>query len=116
MKNPLRDKSFAFALRIVRLAQHLQIVKKEWVLSKQLLRSGTSIGAMVREAGQAESRADFIHKMAVGLKEADESQYWIELLYHSGYMSETAFQSINYDCTELLKLLTSTIKTVKSNR
>jgi len=116
MDRPLRDKSFRFALRIVKLTQLLQTEKREWVLSKQLLRSGTAIGAMVREAEQGESRADFVHKMAIGLKEANESQYWLELLYHSGYMNEPSFQSINQDCTELLKLLTSIIKTSKTNR
>jgi four helix bundle protein len=79
-ENVVKDKSFAFALRIVKLYQFLSEQKREFVLSKQLLRSGTAIGALVREAEQAESRADFVHKMSIALKEANESEYWIELL------------------------------------
>ncbi len=79
-ENAIRDKSFAFALRIVKLYQYLTEQKKEYVLSKQLLRSGTTIGALVREAQQAESKADFIHKLAIALKEANESDYWLDLL------------------------------------
>lgn len=116
MAKPLREKSFAFALRIVKLYQHLTKEKKEYVLSKQLLRSGTAIGALVREAEQAESKADFIHKLAIALKEANESQYWLELLHQSGYIENNGFQSINQDCIELLKLLMSIIKTTKSNQ
>ncbi len=82
-ENVIKEKSFDFALRIVKLYKYLQ-GKKEFVLSKQLLRSGTTIGALVREAEQAESKADFIHKMAIALKEANETQYWLELLYQSG--------------------------------
>jgi four helix bundle protein len=115
MKRPLREKSFAFALRVVKLAQHLHEERREYALSKQLLRSGTAVGALVREAEQAESRADFIHKLAIALKEANESQYWLELLYKSDYIDETGYQSINQDCTELLKLLTAIIKTSKAN-
>ena len=84
-KNVIKAKSFDFALRIVKLYQFL-CNKKEFVLSKQLLRSGTSVGALVREAEQAESKADFIHKMAIALKEANETQYWLELLYKSDYI------------------------------
>ena len=73
----VRDKSFAFAVRVVRLCQHVQTTRREFVLSKQLLRSGTAIGALIREADQAESRADFVHKMSIALKEANESEYWI---------------------------------------
>jgi len=115
MERPLREKSFAFALRVVRLAKHLREEWEEYVLSKQLLRSGTAVGAMVREAEQAESRVDFIHKLAIALKEANESQYWLELLHKSDYIDETGYQSINQDCTELLKLLTAIIKTSKAN-
>ena len=116
MNKPLRDKSFKFALRIVKLTQYLRGEKREYVLSKQLLRSGTAVGALVREAEQAESRADFIHKLSIALKEASESQYWLELLNQSGYIDDDGFQSINRDCIELLKLLTSIIKTSKANR
>ena len=114
-ENVVKNKSFAFALRIVKLYQFLCEQKKEFVLSKQLLRSGTALGALVREAEQAESPADFIHKMAIALKEANETEYWIELLYQSKYIDETSFNSIKADLTELLKLLISIIKTTKLN-
>ena len=112
--NAIRDKSFAFALRIIKLYQYLTEEKKEYVLSKQLLRSGTAIGALVREAQQAESKADFIHKLAIALKEANESDYWLELLHQSGYIDFKGFQSITTDAQELLKILTSILKTTKN--
>lgn len=111
----VKNKSLAFALRIVKMYQFLCEQKQEFVLSKQLLRSGTAVGALVREAEQAESPADFIHKMAIALKEANETEYWIELLYQSNYIDETSFNSIKADLTELLKLLVSIIKTTKQN-
>ncbi len=114
-ENVIKNKSFGFALRIVKLYQFLCEQKKEFVLSKQLLRSGTSVGALVREAEQAESSADFIHKMAIALKEANETEYWLELLFQSNYIDETAFNSIKADLTEILKLLISIIKTTKQN-
>lgn len=114
-ENVVKNKSFAFALRVVKLYQYLSEQKKEFVLSKQLLRSGTAVGALVREAEQAESPADFIHKLAIALKEANETEYWIELLYQSNYIDETAYNSIKSDLTELLKLLISIIKTTKLN-
>jgi len=80
-ENVVRDKSFAFAIRIVRLSRYLAENKKEFILSKQILRSGTSVGALIREADHAESKADFIHKLSVALKEANETDYWIELLF-----------------------------------
>ena len=83
MGNVVKEKSFAFAVRIVILYKHLCAEKKEFVLSKQLLRSGTAIGALVREAEQAESKADFVHKMAIALKEANETEYWLELLHET---------------------------------
>ena len=113
-KNVIKDKSFDFALRIIKLYKYLQN-KKEFVLSKQLLRSGTAVGALVREAEQAESKADFIHKLAIALKEANETQYWLELLYKSEYLEKKQFISINRDSVEMLKLLTSIIKTSKNN-
>jgi four helix bundle protein len=115
MNSPVRDKSFRFALRIVKLYQYLKEDKKEYVLSKQVLRSGTAIGALIRESQYAESKADFIHKLAIALKEANETEYWIELLYQSGYLEEKSYQSIHLDVEELLKLLTSIIKTTKEN-
>ena len=113
--NPLQDKSFALALRIIKLNSFLQKEQKEFVLSKQLLRSGTAIGALVREAEQAESKADFIHKMAIALKEANETDYWIELLYQSSTIKKHGYDSIKPDIVELLKLLTSIIKTSKKH-
>ena len=114
-EGPLRAKTFAFALRIVKLYQYLSVEKKEFVLSKQLPRSGTAIGAMVREAEQAESRADFIHKLAIALKEANESEYWIELLHESGFIEDTGFESLSNDIKQLLKLLTSISKTTRKS-
>lgn len=115
-RNVVRDKSFQFALRTVKLYQYLKEEKKEYILSKQVLRSGTAIGALVRESQQAESKADFIHKLAIALKEANETEYWIELLFQSGFLEEKSYQSIHTDIEELLKLLTSIIKTTKENK
>jgi four helix bundle protein len=112
--NIIKEKSFNFALIIVRLYQLLVTEKREFVLSKQLLRSGTSIGANIREAEHAESKADFIHKMSIALKEANESTYWIELLFKSDYINENQFNNLNNDLIEILKLLTSIIKTSKN--
>ena len=111
--NVIKDKSFGFALRVVKLYKYLTTDKKEYVLSKQLLRSGTSVGAMVREAEHAESKADFIHKLSIALKEANESEYWLELLHQSDYIDDKGFQSISSDLKEILRLLTSIIKTAK---
>ena len=114
-ENIIKEKSFDFALRIVKLYQFLVETKKEYVLSKQLLRSGTSIGANIREAEQAESKADFSHKMSISLKETNESDYWIDLLHKSGYLDETQYLSIKKDVTELLKMLISIIKSTKGH-
>lgn len=114
-QNIIREKSFAFALRIVKLYKFL-FVKKEFVLSKQLLRSGTAIGALVREAEHAESKADFIHKMAIAQKEANETDYWIELLYQSEYLNEESYLSIITDIKELNKILASIIITSKERK
>lgn len=111
--NILKEKSFAFALRIIKCYQYLQTEKHEYVLSKQLLRCGTSIGANVREAEQAQSKADFIHKLSIALKEANETEYWLELLYQSNYLEQTLFESLQLDCKELLKLSIRIIKTSK---
>ena len=110
----VRDKSFAFALRVVKLYQYLQTQKREYVISKQLLRSGTAVGALVREADQAESKADFVHKMGIALKEANETEYWIELLEQSEYIDKTSSASMRTDLAECLKLLTSIIKTSRA--
>lgn len=115
-ENVVKAKSFAFALRTVKLSQYLQSEKKEYVLSKQLLRSGTSVGAMIREAEHAESKADFIHKMAIGQKEINETDYWIELLFQSNYLIENQYKSIKEDVVELQKLLASIIITSKNRK
>ena len=107
--NIIVDKSKAFALRIIRLYQYLSNEKNEYVLSKQLLRSGTSIGANVKEAIRGQSKADFVFKMNISLKEASETEYWLELLYESGYISKKEFESIMPECVEIIKILTSII-------
>ena len=114
-KSIVRDKSFSFALRIIKLSKYLTEQKKEYVLSKQVLRSGTAVGALIREAEQGESKADFIHKLAIALKEAKETEYWLALLFHSDYVEEKSYLSINADIEELIKLLTSIIKTSKQD-
>lgn len=114
--NIILSKSKAFAVRIVRLYQYLCNDKKEFVLSKQLLRSGTSIGANVKEAVRGQSKPDFISKMSIALKEAAETEYWLELLYETDYLDETQFQSIYTDNQELLKILTSIVKSSKERR
>ena len=111
----LHIKSYLFALRIVRMVQYLRNEKQEFILSKQVLRSGTAIGALVRESEFAQSPADFINKLSVGLKEANETDYWLNLLYDSDYMDEQSFTSIEEDCNELVSLFVSSIKTVKNN-
>ena len=114
-ENIVKNRSFTFAIRIVKLYQFLVENKKEYVLSKQLLRSGTSVGAMVREAEHAESKADFKHKMAIAQKEINETLYWIELLKETDYLSNEQFESINTDAIEIIKLITSIIKSAKAN-
>jgi four helix bundle protein len=113
-ENIIKLKSFDFALRIINLYKYLNENKKEFVLSKQLLRSGTSIGANIRESEHAESRADFIHKLSISLKEANETNYWIELLYFSKYIEEKEYQSINNDCLQIIKILVSILNSSKS--
>ncbi len=112
-ENIILDKSKAFALRIIRLYQYLCETKKEYVLSKQVLRSGTSIGANAKEAAHAQSKADFYAKMYIAYKEANETEYWLELLAESGYIEKEAFDSIYADCKELIKILASITKTQK---
>jgi four helix bundle protein len=113
MENAVLNKSKGFAIRIIRLYQYLKDEKKEFVLSKQLLRSGTSIGANCREAYRAQSPADFTAKLGIALKEAEESAYWLELLAETDYLSTEQFRSIYADSEELIKLLVSIIKTTK---
>jgi four helix bundle protein len=109
------EKSMAYAIRIVKLYKYLYENKKETVLSKQLLRSGTSIGANTRESKNAQSRNDFLNKLNIALKEADETEYWLELLYQTEYLDEKEYQSIQKDTSELIKILTSIIKKLKED-
>ena len=114
-ENIIKNKSFEFAIRIVKLYNFLCDDKKEYVLSKQLLRSGTSVGAMIRETEHAETKKDFIHKIAIAQKEINETLYWIELLKETEYLSSEQFQSINNDAVEIIKLITSIIKSAKKS-
>ncbi len=114
--NVIVDKSKAFALRIIKLYKYLCSDKNEYILSKQLLRSGTSIGANVKEAIRGQSKADFVSKLNISLKEASETEYWLELLHESGYLSDEQFNSIYADCVELLKLLTAIINSSKGGK
>ncbi len=111
----VEEKSYAFALRIIKLYRHLAEDKKEYVLSKQILRCGTSIGANVKEALQGESKNDFIHKLSISLKEASETEYWLNLLHDSHYITTKSFESITNECIELIKLTTAIIKTSRKN-
>ena len=107
------DKAFLFAVRVVNLYKYLCSEKKEYVLSKQLLRSGTSIGANISEAQDAQSRNDFISKLSISLKEAKESRYWIDLLKETDFLTKQEAGSLLEDLTEVIKLLTSIIKSTK---
>ena len=113
MEKAIQNKSFQFAIRTVNLCKFLRLEHQEYILSKQLLRSGTSIGANIAEAQQAQSKPDFVHKMSIALKEAYETAYWLRLLYATQYLQEDAFHSIMNDCEELEKLLTSIVKSSK---
>ena len=112
--NVVKDKSFRFAVRIVKLFQYLQSEKREFVLSRQVLRSGTSVGAMVREAEHGESNKDFVHKMSIAQKEINETIYWLELLKETDYLADDEFNSLNEDAIEIIKLITTIIKTSKN--
>lgn len=111
----LRDKSYKFALRIVKLYKFMADTKKEFILSKQILRAGTSIGANIAEASQAQSKADFISKLSISHKESFETDYWLNLLRDSEYITESQAESLIIDCQELQKLLTASIKTAKNS-
>ncbi len=114
MDNILAPKSYKFALRIIGVYKWLCTEKKEFVLSKQVLRSGTAIGALIREAAHAQSKADFLNKMNIALKEANETEYWLMLLKDSLFLSQTEFDSLHKDCDELIRLLVSIVKTTKN--
>ncbi len=113
-ENVIEQKSFDFAVRIVNLYKYLSKSKKENILSKQLLRSGTSIGANVSEAEKGQTKPDFYAKMNIALKEANETFYWLQLLYKTGYLTESQFESLERDIQELLKLLISICKTANN--
>jgi four helix bundle protein len=113
--NVVKEKSYAFALRMIKVYKYLNREKREFVLSKQALRSGTSIGALVREAEHAQSKADFINKMSIALKEANETAYWLMLMKDSDFIDEKSFSSIYNDCDELISLLVRIVKTSKDS-
>ena len=112
-KSILKEKSYEFALAIVKLTQMLQNDKKEFVLSKQLLRSGTSVGALIREAEYGQSKMDFIHKLSIALKESNETEYWLSLLGDSGYLGENEIQTFKNGCNEITAMLVASVKTGK---
>ena len=114
-KGPLNKRTYLFAIEIVNLCKYLNSGHKEYILSKQILRSGTAIGAIIREAEFASSRQEFIYKLTLSLKEANESVYWLMLLFDTGFISEPLFEKLEMECHELISMLVSSIKTAKSN-
>ena len=116
MKSIVYEKAFDFAIRIVNLYKYLITEKKEYIMSKQVLRSGTSIGANIKEALQAQSKNDYLSKMNIALKEASETEYWLELLFHSKYLEKAQYNSIIFDIQELKKILASIIITSKQRK
>lgn len=112
----IQDHSFKFAIRIVKAYKYLTEEQREFVMSKQLLRSGTAVGALVREAQNAESNADFIHKLAIAQKECDETLYWLELLQATNFLNQTLYESMATDATSLLKMIRSAILTMKQKK
>lgn len=113
-KNILKEKSFLFAIRIINLYKFLKKEHKEFVLSQQIKKSGTSVGAIVRESEHAESLKDFVHKLTIGLKEINETEYWLDLLFATDFINEKMYTSLKADCIELIKLLTASVKTSKT--
>lgn len=113
--NILQDKSYSFAIEIVKVSQKLISEKREFILSKQILRSGTAIGALIREAEFAQSKLDFIHKMSIALKEANETLYWLSLLKDTFFIEEVVFNQLSNYCRELIALLVTIVKTSKAN-
>lgn len=114
-ENVLKNKSYAFALQVVKLCRKLQEEQREYVLSKQLLRSSTAIGALTEEANQAESKSDFIHKLSIANKEANETQYWIRLLIDSEIVNSVEGKALLEHCNELIRIVTASIKTSIAN-
>ena len=115
MENAVKEKSFRFAIRIVKLCNFLREKKNETVMSRQLLRCGTSIGANTAESRFAQSRPDFVSKLSIALKEAAETEFWLRLLHETNYLTQAQFQSMMQDCDELERLLASIVKTTKTN-
>ena len=113
--NLIHVKSKQFAVRIINTFKYLQTEKKEFVLSKQMLRSGTAVGALIKESEFAQSRKDFLNKLYIALKEANETQYWIELLFETEYITKMEFDSLSTDCLELVKILVAITKKLKEN-
>jgi len=113
-ENKVSVKGLAFAIRVVKLYKYLAETKKEYVLSKQMLRAGTAIGALIREAEHGQSKADFLSKMNIALKEANETLYWLILLKETDYLNANEFNSVYADCEELVKMLASIVKTTKN--
>jgi len=109
----IKKKSYDFALRVIKAYKYLTVEQREFVISKQMLRSGTLVGALIRESEYAQSNADFIHKQSIALKEANETEYWLNLLKDSSYIDNKSFNSVSKDCVELIKMLTAIIKTSK---
>ena len=115
MVSPIQSKSRDFAIRIINCYKFLTEQKHEQVMSKQLLRCGTSIGANTRESKNAQSRMDFLNKLNIALKEADETEYWLDLLHETKYLGDKMYNSLNSDCVELIKMLTAIIKKIKED-
>jgi len=115
MNNAIQDKSKAFAIRIINCYKFMVEEQHEFVMSKQLLRCGTSIGANTRESKNAQSRNDFLSKLSIALKEADETDYWLDLLHATNYLNDNMYSSLATDCTEIIKILTAIIKTLKGD-
>ena len=113
-KSIVLDKSKSFTVRIIKLHKYLTSDKREFVMSKQILKSGTSIGANISEALQAQSKLDFVSKLSIALKEASETEYWLDVLHQTNYLTAIQYDSIKPDCIELIKLLTSIINTTKN--
>ncbi|MBK8549559.1 MAG: four helix bundle protein [Ignavibacteria bacterium] len=115
-KSILKDKSFDLAIKIVKVYKILSTEKREFVMSKQLLRSGTSVGANIREAKNAESTNDFIHKLGIAQKECDETLYWLELLFVTGFLEDNNYRTVTNDANQILKIIKSTILTLKQKK
>ena len=113
-ENLIKEKSFEFALKIVAISREITIVSKEYDLTRQMKRSGTAIGALIRESEHAESKADFIHKLSISLKEANETEYWGDLLYRAGYMDQVQFDLVRSDIGELNRILIAILRKLKN--